>query len=562
MKLYCQLILLLFLASCKLDSKQKFGSTISLETESIKKGQAIFEQKCSHCHNFSQDAIGPNLSGITRSVETDWIKRFIKNPFQMMTQNDARTKMLIAEYQFPMPGFEDLSELELDALLSYMHENEKQESQEHNAQDVIEKTIKDTLQYSDLVADLEFVAQAPSTTEKSVLARINKLDCAGNTGRIFINDLRGFLYELRHGKVEPYLALTDYISDFVHEPGLGAGFSSFAFHPDFKENGLFYTAHSEPKLKKHTDFSLADSIPVRFQWVLKEWKAQRPSENTFNGDSRELLRIDFVGFMHGVQEMGFNPVATKNESDYAMLYIGVGEGGGVVEGYPEVALHGASKIWGTILRIDPQGNNSGNGAYGIPSDNPFINQADKRNEIWAYGFRNPTRFAWDLNGRLFASDIGHKIMEEVNLINSGGFYGWPIREGAFVMDPYGNQSLAFALPENDLDFGVTYPVFQYNQNDGVAISGGFFSKGKEFKAKYIFGDILKGTLFVGDLSETNQRNIKRLKVSLNGIPTTMAELTNSLRVDLRFGQDCEGHIYLLTKADGKIYKIKESVISI
>ncbi|MDN3663993.1 PQQ-dependent sugar dehydrogenase [Algibacter miyuki] len=560
MKFYHLIILVLFIVSCQSETKQKLGHTISLKPESIKKGKAIFEQKCSHCHNFKQDAIGPNLRGLTRRVETSWIKQFIKNPLQMVADNDSRATQLLETYKIPMPGFKDLSETNLDALLSYIHKQENQKLKNNNSLDVIKETIKDTLQYSHLVAELEFVAQAPATTQKPILARLNKLDCAGSSGRIFINDMRGSLYELRDKKVEPYLSLIDYNPDFIHEPGLGAGFSSFAFHPDFQENGLFYTAHSEPKLSKPSDFSLPDSIPAKIQWVVKEWKTKTPNKNIFKGDSRELLRIDFVGFMHGIQEMGFNPVTTKDESDYGMLYIGVGDGGGVIKGYPQVAQHGGSQIWGTILRIDPMGNNSKNGAYGIPPENPFVKQALLKGEIWSYGLRNPTRFSWDLYGRLFASDIGHKIMEEVNLIDSGQFYGWPIREGNFALNPNGNQSLAYALPDNDADYGATYPIFQYNQKDGVAISGGFFARGEKFRGKYIFGDIPTGSLYIGDLFEAKQRNLKKLKVSIHGKPTTMSKLTKSSRVDLRFGQDCDGNIYLLTKSDGKIYKIKENLI--
>lgn len=482
----------------------------------------------------------------------------------MVAQNDTRAKKLHKEYQIYMPGFKNLSVPELNALLSYMHTHENQGSEDINTLEIVADPITDTLQYSHLVADVEFVAQAPVSGKKSMLARINKLDCAGGSGRIFLNDLRGFLYELRGNKVEAYLSLVDYYSDFVHEPGLGTGFSSFAFHPDFQENGLFYTAHSELRSKQTSDFSLPDSIPSKLQWVLKEWKANNPSENTFKGSTRELLRIDFVSFIHGVQEISFNPVATRNGADYGMLYVGVGEGGSVVEGYPQVALHGATEVWGTILRIDPMGSTGINGAYGIPRDNPFIKLADmdKRSEIWAYGLRNPTRFSWDSNGRLFASDIGHKIVEEVNLINPSKFYGWPIREGEFALNPFGNQSQALNLPENDAEYEVTYPVFQYDHDDGVAISGGFFSRGSVFKGKYIFGDIPKGTLYVGDLSETKERNIKKLRISFNGEPATMRELTQSSRVDLRFGQDCEGSIYLLTKADGKIHKIKDPLFSI
>ncbi|MFC4219488.1 PQQ-dependent sugar dehydrogenase [Flagellimonas marina] len=542
-------------SGCWSETRNEFGAAISTDTDTIEIGRRIFEQKCAHCHNFKQDAIGPNLGGLTKSVETDWIRRFIRNPFKMVAENDARSIALHKEYKIYMPGFDDFSKNEVDALLSYMHTHTKKKlPDESSIQNSIKNPIPDTLRFSNLTANLEFVAQVPPSSEKPPLARINKLECTGSSKRIFINDLRGVLYELQQDTLLPYLTISDHSRDFIHEPGLGTGLGSFAFHPGFEENGLIYTAHSEKKDSHKADFSLPDSIPTTLQWVISEWKTKYPEEEHFVGAVRELLRIDFVSGMHGVQEIAFNPTSNKNDMDYGMLYIGVGDGGSVVEGYPQVALHDGDMVWGTILRIDPMGKNSKNGQYGIPSDNPFVKFTDKQEEIWAYGLRNPNRITWNVDGKMYASDIGHKIVEEVNKIEPGKFYGWPIREGTFMLDPFENQSLALKLPEDDDDFGVTYPVIQYDHDDGAAISGGFFSREPPFQGKYIFGDIPEGTVFISDFSKAHG-NIEKLNLTHQGQKTNFATLTKKHRIDLRFGQDCDGKIYMMTKADGKIYRI-------
>src|SRR5678809_1571682 len=90
------------------------------------------------------------------------------------------------------------------------------------------------------------------------------------------------------------------------------------------------------------------------------------------------------------------------------LYIGIGDGSSVEFGFPFLA-HSLDKIWGTIIRIDPRGNNSRNSQYGIPKSNPFVDSKDPNTlgEIYAYGFRNPHRISWTKDGRILSSNIGH-----------------------------------------------------------------------------------------------------------------------------------------------------------
>src|SRR5690606_3443857 len=111
-------------------------------------------------------------------------------------------------------------------------------------------------------------------------------------------------------------------------------------------------------------------------------------------------------------------------------------------------------IYSSILRIDPEGTDSPNGKYGIPASNPFVGVEGKAGEVYAYGFRNPNRILWDSEGNMFATDIGQHSVEELNRIEKGKFYGWPIREGRFIINPYGNFRDVFALQPGDENLGI------------------------------------------------------------------------------------------------------------
>jgi len=295
------------------------------------------------------------------------------------------------------------------------------------------------------------------------------------------------------------------------------------------------------------------------QWVLTEWKATDPKAETFSGTKRELMRIDMPSGIHGVQEIAFNPLSKKGDEDYGLLYIGVGDGGAVENGYQFLA-HNTGKIWGTILRIDPAGSNSMNGQYGVPQTNPFAKDKNAVGEIYALGFRNPHRFAWGRKDEMFTFNVGHANIESIDLVKPGHDYGWPIREGSFLVNPYGDLKRIYSLPANDTVYSVTYPVAEYDHDEGKAISGGYEYSGTmpELKGKFLFGDIPTGRLFYVDMADIKQggfATIKEWRVSVNGETRTLKQICGNDRVDLHFGKDARGELYIMTKADGKIYKL-------
>lgn len=561
-KLYFCCAIVLFFVACQTPENY------STDPEVISEGERLFEQQCSACHSFQRSGIGPALGGVTSDTTMDWLREFVKNPERMIEQGDVRAVRLHEGYRTVMPSFQHLESKEIDAILSFMniYLDKPALSSSRDFGDPVEDPIIDTVPMSGLVLQLDQVAVAPPTAERSPLARINKMiPMPGSSGRLFVSDLNGVLYEMEKENLHPFLTISDYFDHFINSPGLGSGLGSFAFHPDFDKNGLFYTNHTErPETSAPADFTFHDSIPRKVRWVLTEWKTAEPSQSVFSGTHRELMRVDMITPIHGMQEISFNTSVSAGDDDYGMLYIGIGDGGAAGEGYSYVT-HSKNRIWGNIIRIDPKGNNSSNGQYGIPATNPFVNQIDGKalGEIFAMGFRNPHRILWDKDGRMFASDIGHNQIEELNLIISGHDYGWPEREGTFLFDKAGDQNQVYALPQNDAAFGYTYPVLQFDHDASAAISSGFVYEGSqipELQRKYVFGGIANGRLFYADADQLkigSQAPFYEFQVRHgNGPVTTLRRMIGDRkRIDLRFGYDHQNEMYVFTKYDGKIYKV-------
>ncbi|MEO8111380.1 MAG: PQQ-dependent sugar dehydrogenase [Ginsengibacter sp.] len=557
------LFLVLF-NSCNSNSSSG-NSEISKDPASIAKGEAIFTKNCSSCHNFKQDDIGPALGGITTSASVNWLKNFIRDPKNIIESGDKKAAQLLKKYKVAMPSFATLSDNEMDNLIAFINKHGKSgrlDSTEKGKE--ILNPIPETIPLSNLLVGLKLLTQFPPSANDGNLpvTGITKLASQPNTGSLFVVDLRGKLYKIKNGKQVVYMDIAKLRPRFISEPGQATGFGSFAFHPDFEKNGLLYTTHTESAEAGKADFGFSDSIKVGLQWILTEWKTKHPDADTFSGIGRELLRVNMVTYSHGMQEITFNPFSKPGENDYGMLYIGVGDGGCTQVGYPSV-LHGKEKIWGSILRIDPKGRNSENGKYGIPDDNPFVHSQNTRavGEIYSYGFRNPHRISWTKTGEMIACNIGQANIESLYLIKPGHNYGWPTREGSFVLDPYGDLNKVYPLPPNDSIYKITYPIAEYDHDDGNAISGGYGYQGTRIpllKGKFLFGDIPTGRLFYIDLTDVKQGKqapIKEWSVSVNDTIKTLKEICGNNRVDLRFGQDSQGELYILTKEDGKVYKL-------
>lgn len=558
--------LLLFFSACQFN-KTVDTASIATDTATIDQGKLLFGVHCSACHNFRQDDIGPQLGGLTEQVSSDWIHGFIKNPQSFIDSKDSRAQELFDRYQTVMPAYSHLADPEIASIIAFLHTQKASPILEHisKAQELTDP-IPDKIPLADLIIDLQLVCEIAPSSDEMPRTRINKLDYRPSDQQLFVVDLRGQLFSIHGTKPQLYLDLAQRLPHFIHKPGLGSGFGSFAFHPEFAKNGLFYTTHTEAENSRPADMAYTDSIPVKLQWVLSEWKATKPDALTFNGESRELMRINMVTVIHGVQEITFNPLSKLEDEDYGLLHIGVGDGGSVQQGYYNL-VQSKENVWGTILRIDPLGDDSANGKYGIPKGNPWQNDPNEKvlKEIYAYGFRNPHRISWSQNGLMLASNIGQKNIEALYQVKPGGNHGWPIREGTFMLNPQDDINKAYPLPIDDDLYGMVYPIAQYDHDEGNAISGGYEYTGKkipELLGKYVFGDISNGRLFYIDLKEielNREMQIKEWRVAYKGKAVSMEGLCKNKRVDLRFGRDAKGELYVFTKPDGKIYQMASAL---
>jgi hypothetical protein len=417
-------------------------------------------------------------------------------------------------------------------------------------------------------------------------------------GRRFANDSRGFLYIIADGRTSLY---ADVAAVFPHAyyARLETGFIGFTFHPDFERNGLWYSVHLE---RAAGNPAKPNFIPpgygpndVTYHNIITEWKANDPRASTFTGTRRELLRVGHVvqNSSHPFGAVEFNPTARPGSPDYGLLYtsgsdLGFSNGGGPNANNP-TATQRLDSVITAILRIDPRSPRDTNGVkglgdYTIPADNKFQADGDPKTlgEIYAYGFRNAHRLAWDLSdGALFVGDIGMNHIEEVNIVRNGGNYGWMKREGYFengMIRPGGALNQLYELPAEVLrnrgrdEF--TYPVAIYDHDEGVAITGAFTYHGRieALRGKLIFGDVNRGRLFATDVAAAKSADdgipetvapVEEIQLYVRGaagqrIYTSFRELvegtmgTSLSRTDLHLSRSADGEIFLTSRQDGMI----------
>jgi glucose/arabinose dehydrogenase len=306
-------------------------------------------------------------------------------------------------------------------------------------------------------------------------------------------------------------------------------------------NGLWYTYTSEPA-EDSSDFStlLVGTSPDH-RSVIREWKLDFSSITPEPAvqETRVLLTVDQPQFNHNGGALNFGPDG--------MLYIAFGDGGsaddqGIGHGIDGNAQDPTNPL-GSLLRIDPTGNNPNNGKYGIPNDNPFVGSGTALPETYAYGFRNPFRFSFDSQtGALVLADVGQNNIEEVNLVQSGGNYGWRLKEGSFRFEPNGGDP-GF-VTDGLVEGNFIDPIVQYDHNEGTAIIGGFVYRGNAIPAlqgKYLFGDVAKTSNGDGRLFYSDGSTILELDLTERDQPGFWV---------LGFGQDGDGELYVLGNTTG------------
>ncbi len=537
------------------------------DQETLAEGQDLFKKHCMSCHGVKDDGIGPPLGGITKLQSSESLVAFIVNPAKAIESGDERAVAQHLRYKLLMPTFAWMGESQIRSILAYLHQQTNQYQLEpvaidklNNAQGLTGRLVA-PIQKSNIKVELEDVVQLPQSGPSTDLGVVTLRAHPSGDGTLFASDQNGVIYRIKDGKAEIFLNIRDHITDFQSGPGIATGIGSFDFHPDYLNNGLIYISHAETYKGQLADYTISDSIKAEVQWIIGEWKMDDTKSTLFKGKHRELLRLHAPTFGHGCQDVSFIPGLQKGDPEYGLLYFGFGDGGSNNIKHPELGHHLKSFL-GSIMRIDPAGNNSRNGKYGIPPSNPFANESDPLTvkEIYAFGFRNPHRMTWDrANGnRMMVTDIGESNIEELNIVENGGDYGWPIREGNYGIATVKDLKTVFKISDSDLAL-YKQPFAQYDHEDGNAISGGYVYEGDlmALKNKYIFGDIVNGRLFYVNIDpQLSDSTIYELTLVKDGKETTMKEMSQTKRLHLRIAFDhYQKELYIISKADGKIRRV-------
>lgn len=350
------------------------------------------------------------------------------------------------------------------------------------------------------------------------------------------------------------------------------GLLGLAFHPNYQSNGRFFIYYNLPRRP-------GGPAPGVLWNNLSRISEFRVSGNPNLADptsEKVILEMDDPQSNHNGGTIAFGPDG--------YLYIAIGDGGaandfapGHVEDWYPVNRGGngqdiEANLFGDILRIDI---NSGN-PYAIPNDNPFVNKTG-RDEIWAYGFRNPFRFSFDMSGSrdLYAGDAGQVLWEEVSVVKKGGNYGWNVKEGTHCFNEANNSTTLPNCPDKD-PFGnkLIDPVIELlNWQNPLAgpgttrattVIGGNVYRGNDipgFHGKYIFGTFSQSpTTADGELFISNPQGGGKLwsfqEIELASHPGDVGYYLKG------FGQDHHGEMYLTVSSrlgpsgtTGKVFKL-------
>ncbi|PON13524.1 hypothetical protein C2W62_33905 [Candidatus Entotheonella serta] len=391
----------------------------------------------------------------------------------------------------------------------------------------------------------------------------------GVDGRLYVADQIGIAWAIDIATAGPggNSMFLDLRSRLVADLSLcnERGLLALAFHSQYTTPGTigfgrFYTYSSE-HLSVAADFS---TIPAGqtadHQSVITEWRVDNPTnpDAIANPNSaRVLLRIDQPQYDKNGGAMSFD----LNDR----LYIALGDGGGVDDQGSGHSDSGNGQdngnVLGMILRIDPTGSDAANGRYGIPVNNPYIDEMTIPNELYAYGFQNPSRMAFDsdpLNELLYVGEVDQRF-QEVNIVVAGGNYGWNVKEGPFF-NPGADTSRE----------GLIDPISQYDLDEGSEIIGGVIYRGlsSALRGRYIFGDRRRTADATSPCSSANGGRLFVMQEAFDfgtALTESLVEDNSSLvrseidelgpgqlsgRCLLGFGQDNDGEVYVLANGTG------------
>ncbi len=335
----------------------------------------------------------------------------------------------------------------------------------------------------------------------------------GDAERIFVAEKTGRVRVLRRGRLLPG-AFAD-VSGRVSN-GSEQGLLSIAFHPKYAENGRVFLSFTDRK---------GDTRIV-------ERRASRDDPDHVDPDfEREILFVDQPWANHNGGLVAFGPDG--------MFWIGLGDGGAAND--PLDSGQRLDTLLGKLLRVDVDRPGERGAPYAIPPDNPFRGRPDARPEIWAYGLRNPWRFAFDREtGDLYIADVGQNRWEEVNVAaassKGGENYGWNLMEGFHP----------FRRPNVDRK-GLALPAVEYGHDVGLSITGGHVYRGRDVPE-------IRGHYFYADYSSGIIRSFRWVGGAVrDATDWTKAVNPRGWSLWTSFGEDARGELYLLSQ-QGQVYR--------
>lgn len=361
----------------------------------------------------------------------------------------------------------------------------------------------------------------------SGIGTITDIRNAGDgSGRLFFVQQTGQIMVWKNNVVLPTAFLD--ISSLIVAGG-ERGLLGLAFHPDYRNNGLFYLNYT-----RSTDGA---TVMARYSRSAGDPDVADPLSATI------LLTIPQPFANHNGGALRFGPDG--------YLYIATGDGGSAND--PQNNGQNFTSLLGKILRIDVNAT-TGRLPYTIPPDNPFVgsSQPGVRTEIWAYGLRNPWRISFDrVTGDLFIGDVGQNAREEIDFVRAGipgGMnFGWRVMEGTRCTNLPGDP------PCNPSNF--TPPLIEYDHDHGCSVTGGYLYRGSAvpelqvtsppapgqlFNGVYVYGDFCSGTIW-------------QIRATAAGGVSNSVLLSSGLMITT-FGEDENGEIYVADANTGKIYK--------
>ena len=333
---------------------------------------------------------------------------------------------------------------------------------------------------------------------------------------IAIPDARRFVAVEKGGKIwsfkdAPEADQKDLLIDLKPDhPALQYAYG-IAFHPQWKQNGFVFLC-----------YAYGDKVPdgtklVRFKLTQQDPPVLDPKSETV------LLTWRSGG--HNGASLQFGPDG--------MLYISTGDS--EVPSPPDPLNTGQdlSDLLSSILRIDVDHAENGK-AYAIPPDNPFLKTPQARQEIWAFGFRNPWKISFDAQGRLWCGDVGWELWEMIHLVQRGGNHGWSAYEASQPIKP-----------ETQRPEPIIPPVAAHPHTEAASITGGYVYHGKRFPE-------LSGALIYGDY-ETG----KIWALWHDGKQVTRREeIADTPHKIVTFGQSADGEMYWMNwENDTRIYRL-------